>query len=57
MIIHGDHEFLDDVLERKEVWLEDLMQGDIVDITRTPVPPLALQKELEKVLKRKTVYL
>lgn len=53
---HGDHEFLDDVLERKEVWLEDLMKGDIVDITRTPVPPLALQKELEKVLKEDGVF-
>ncbi len=52
----GDSQFLEDMQRRKAEWKEELFQGAIGDDMATPVPPLALQKQLEKVLKADSVF-
>ena len=52
----GDADFLQDILARKAVWMKELLQGAIVDTEATPVPPLALHMELQKLLKEDSVF-
>ncbi len=52
----GDSQFLEDMQRRKAEWKEELFQGAIGDDMATPVQPLALQKQLEKVLKADSVF-
>lgn len=52
----NDREYLDDFLARKENWRKELLQGEIADRNATPVPPLALQIELEKELKESGIF-
>lgn len=52
----GDAAFLADILERKAEWKKKLFQGPIADVNATPVPPIALQMELEKVLKKDSIF-
>ena len=52
----GTPEFLDEMFSRKAAWKEALLSGPIADTERTPVPPIALQRELEKSLRENTVF-
>ena len=48
--------FLEDLLQRKQQLREELFRGAVADAGATPVPPLALQEELEKVLRPDGVF-
>ncbi|MFR9189097.1 MAG: hypothetical protein ACLVL7_01725 [Anaerotruncus massiliensis (ex Togo et al. 2019)] len=48
----GTPEFRDEMFSRKAAWKEALLSGPIADTERTPVPPIALQRELEKSLRK-----
>ena len=52
----GTPEFRDEMFSRKAAWKEALLSGPIADTERTPVPPIALQRELEKSLRENTVF-
>ena len=43
-------------MEEKVRWREHLVQGRAADIHATPVPPVALHTELEKLLKKDSVF-
>ena len=52
----GTPEFRDEMFSRKAAWKEALLSGPTADTERTPVPPIALQRELEKSLRENTVF-
>lgn len=52
----GDRAYRDEIFSRKEEWKENLFRGAIADTEATPVPPIALHMELEKVLKEDGVF-
>ena len=52
----GDKEFLSDMLDRKMEWKKHLEESAIADSEATPVPPIALQKELQKHLLEGSVF-
>lgn len=52
----GTPEFRDEMFSRKAAWKESLLSGPTADTERTPVPPIALQRELEKSLRENTVF-
>lgn len=52
----GTPEFRDEMFSSKAAWKEALLSGPIADTERTPVPPIALQRELEKSLRENTVF-
>ena len=52
----GTPEFRNEMFARKAAWKEKLLSGPIADTERTPVPPIALQRELEKSLRENTVF-
>lgn len=52
----GNCEFRDYIFAKKEEWKEQLCKGAIADPDVTPVPPIALHMELEKVLKENGVF-
>lgn len=52
----ADTAFLRDIFARKAEWQEEVFSGPIADIHATPVPPIALHLELNKVLKENAVF-
>lgn len=52
----GNPAYCNQIFKIKEEWEELLYSGSIADIGATPVPPVALQKELGKVLKENSVF-
>ena len=53
---HGDDAYKKYIFAKKAAWKESLFQGKIADTQATPVPPIALHMELEKVLKENSVF-
>ena len=52
----GDDVYLRDMLARKNAWKENLEKQPVADTEATPVPPIALQKELQKYLNENGVF-
>ncbi|HHV11495.1 MAG TPA: thiamine pyrophosphate-binding protein [Clostridiales bacterium] len=52
----GEKGYLEDMLARKSEWKKNLEIGAIADTEASPVPPIALHMELQKVLKENTVF-
>jgi len=52
----GDAFYLEDMLARKAAWKQNLETGSIADVEATPVPPIALHMELQKVLMEDGVF-
>lgn len=48
--------FLDEILKLKEEWKKEVFTGSITDASATPVPPIALHMELEKILKENGAF-
>lgn len=53
---HGDPSFMNEILAKKEAWTKEVYSGSITDTAATPVPPIALHMELEKVLSEGGVF-
>lgn len=51
-----DGVFLAGLQERKREWRRELLAGNSADVDASPVPPLALQAELEKVLREDCTF-
>ncbi|HWQ79028.1 MAG TPA: thiamine pyrophosphate-binding protein [Anaerovoracaceae bacterium] len=51
----GSLEFRDDIFRRRAEWEKQVFSGPIADKGATPVPPVALVAELEKLLKENSV--
>ena len=52
----GDGAYREEIFARKAAWEKELFQGAIADTEATPVPPLALHMELQKLLKEDSVF-
>ncbi|WP_251391432.1 thiamine pyrophosphate-binding protein [Mediterraneibacter agrestimuris] len=52
----GNREYLESLLSEKKQWMKQLLSGKAVDKNASPVPPLALQAELQKELKENSVF-
>ncbi len=52
----ADASFLEEMLIRKKAWEEETFSGEIADTNATPVPPIALQRELGKYLKEDEIF-
>jgi len=51
----GSSDYRDEIFKKKAVWEKQVYSGPIVDKKATPVPPIALIVELEKLLKENSV--
>lgn len=51
----GSSEFRDEIFRRKQEWEKQVYSGSIADNEASPVPPVALVAELEKLLKENSV--
>lgn len=52
----SDSSYRDDIFLEKEEWTKKVFSGEIVNHAATPVPPIALMEELEKLLKEDSVF-
>lgn len=52
----GEPSFLNEILKQKEEWKREVFSGSITDTLASPVPPIALHMELEKVLRENGVF-
>ncbi len=52
----GNSSYRDYVFDKKEEWRKNVLQGPIMDVNATPVPPIALHMELGKLLKENSVF-
>ena len=52
----GEPSFLNEILTQKEEWRKEVFSGSITDTEASPVPPVALHMELEKILRENSVF-
>ena len=52
----GKPSFLNEILTQKEEWRKEVFSGSITDTEASPVPPVALHMELEKILRENSVF-
>lgn len=52
----ADASYKNYIFAKKEEWAKNLFQGAIVDTEATPVPPIALHIELQKVLRENGIF-